>query len=209
MLIKGEEVKSILDQYKIVTKGVLHIGAHELEERSFYNNTLSVTDDYIVWIDANPRLVAQARAYGNSNVYQGAISCESKELDFHITNNGQSSSLLEFGTVARDYPWLHIIDHIKVQTETLGQFFQRNNLDGKKYNFWNLDIQGVEYDALRAATEFLPFVDAIYTEVNTAEVYKGCGLLSQIDELLTAHGFKRVRTEMTPASWGDALYVRS
>ncbi len=209
MLIKGEEVKSILDQYKIVTHGVLHIGAHELEERGFYNNTLHVTDDNIVWIDANPRLVAQARAHGNANVYQGAISYESKELDFHITNNGQSSSLLEFGTHAIHHPWVHFVDHIKVQTETLGQFFQRNNLDGKKYNFWNLDIQGVEYDALRAATEFLPYVDAIYTEVNTAEVYRGCGLLSQIDELLTTHGFKRIRTEMTPANWGDALYIRS
>ncbi len=208
MLIKGEEVKHILDQYNIVTHGVLHIGAHELEEREFYNKILHITDDEIVWIDANPRLVARARAEGHTNVYQGAISNESKELDFHISNNGQSSSLLELGTATHDYPWLHYVDHIKVQTETLGQFFQRNNLDGTKYNFWNLDIQGVEYDVLRAATDFFPYVNAIYTEINTAEVYKGCGLLSQIDELLQAHNFKRVRTEMTHAHWGDALYVR-
>jgi len=208
MLIKGDEVADILNKHNIQVHGVLHIGAHELEERSFYNHTLNVSDNDIVWVDANPELVNKAVVAGNKNVYCGAISADEKELDFKISNNGQSSSLLDFGLHKQHYPWINYVNTIKVKTETLGSFFTRNNLDGKKYNFWNLDIQGVEYDVLRAATEFFSSVDAIYTEVNIAEVYKGCGLLSQIDELLEGYRFTRIRTEMTGAQWGDALYIK-
>jgi FkbM family methyltransferase len=208
MLIKGDEVADILNKHGINVRGVLHIGAHELEERPFYNNTLNVVDDDIVWVDANPELVSKATSSGHKNVYCGAISADEKELDFKISNNGQSSSLLDFGLHKQHYPWIHYVNTIKVKTETLGSFFNRNNLDGRKYNFWNLDIQGVEYDVLRSATEFFAQVDAIYTEINTAEVYKGCGLLNEIDDLLTSYGFTRIRTEMTGAQWGDALYIK-
>lgn len=44
MLIDGNRIKSILDNYNIETRGVIHIGVHECEERGFYNNILKVDD---------------------------------------------------------------------------------------------------------------------------------------------------------------------
>lgn len=211
MLIRGNEVLSILSAHGIRPTGVLHIGAHECEEKEFYNTILQISDDKIVWIDANPLLVERMRSRGHLNVYQGAISSEAKELDFNVSNNGQSSSLLEFGLHEKYHSHVHYVAKIKVHTETLAQFYERNKIDGTPLNFWNLDIQGVEYDVLRAAAAdgLLEECKAIYTEVNTGEVYKGCGLMSQIDELLAPYGFKRVRTEMTNCEWGDALYIKA
>ena len=211
MLIRGHEVLAILNAHGIVPTGVLHIGAHECEEKDFYNTILQIPDNKIVWIDANPVLVDRMRARGHLNVYQGAISYESKELDFNVSNNGQSSSLLDFGLHEKYHSHVHYVAKIKVQTETLAQFYARNEVDGSAFDFWNLDIQGVEYDVLRAAAAdgLLEGCKAIYSEVNTGEVYKGCGLMSQIDELLAGHGFKRVRTEMTRCEWGDALYIKA
>jgi len=48
----------------------------------------------------------------------------------------------------------------------------------------------------------------IYTEVNTADVYKGCGQLQDLDSFLGDHGLKRVMTRMTDQNWGDAIYIR-
>jgi hypothetical protein len=50
--------------------------------------------------------------------------------------------------------------------------------------------------------------DAIYAEVNTEEVYKGCGVLPDLDSFLESKGFKREMLSMTAYGWGDALYVR-
>jgi hypothetical protein len=52
-------------------------------------------------------------------------------------------------------------------------------------------------------------VKAVFTEVNTEEVYKGCALISQIDDFLSPLGFERVETVMWKNHpWGDALYIR-
>jgi hypothetical protein len=75
-------------------------------------------------------------------------------------------------------------------------------------NFWNFDIQGAELLALKGATDWLPYADALYLEVNEKELYKKCGLIGDIDAFLKPYHFKRVITDITPYGWGDALYVR-
>jgi hypothetical protein len=62
--------------------------------------------------------------------------------------------------------------------------------------------------ALRGATASLHHADALYLEVNIRELYKGCGLMHEIDAFLEVRGFRRVLTEMTKHGWGDALYLK-
>ncbi len=81
----------------------------------------------------------------------------------------------------------------------------------EKINFINLDIQGVELNALKSMEKYLesPGIQYIFTEVNTEHVYKDCGLLSEIDEYLSRFGFERVETKMwLDCGWGDAFYMR-
>lgn len=93
-------------------------------------------------------------------------------------------------------------------TETLTDFFNRTKLNAENYNVWNFDIQGSELNVFKGSPELLQYADVIYTEVNSGEVYKNCGILSEMDTFLDAYGFSRVATEMTPYKWGDAVYIK-
>lgn len=78
-----------------------------------------------------------------------------------------------------------------------------------KFDFLNLDIQGVELEALQGIGVYFEKIKWIYTEVNKSEVYKNCALIDDIDAFLKMEGFKRVATRwVKKQGWGDALYVR-
>ena len=209
MLIDGDTVKSYLDKYNIKIKGILHVGAHECEEKSLYNTKLNVNDSDIVWVDANPRLIERNIQRGILNCYTAVLDETERDTTFNITNNGQSSSLLEFGSHAQSYPWCVVTEVVNVKTQTLTNFYNQNSLDCTKYNFWNFDIQGSELHVIRGSKELLKHVDCLYAEVNVAEVYKNCGQLNDVDLLLSEYGLTRVETVMTEENWGDALYIRT
>lgn len=61
--------------------------------------------------------------------------------------------------------------------------------------------------ALKGATRSIQYAKAIYLEVNVKELYKNCGLITEIDTFLEQYNFKRVITNITQHGWGDALYV--
>lgn len=207
MLIPIEKVVEYLSKHSISIKGVLHIGAHKCEELSMYNR-IGIKSDQIDWIEANPELVQYNKERG-IHVHQAAVSDKEEDVSFHITNNGESSSLLDFGTHATSYDWCKVVKSINVRTQTLASVIENNNIPIHQRNVWNLDIQGVELNALRSAGSYIDNADAIYSEVNTEEVYKNCGLLSEMDEFLKSKGFVRQITAMTDKGWGDALWVRT
>lgn len=208
MLIRKEDVFAILKNMGISVNGVLHVGAHECEELGVYHYFGLKSDD-VVWIDALEEKVALSKSRGVPNVYQAVITDKDDEtVVFNITNNFESSSVLEFGTHAHHHPYVVKTGTRSLQTTRLDTFFNRHELDPTKYTFWNLDIQGAELMALKSGESFLKHVTAIYSEVNTEEVYKGCALLSQMDTFLANHGFSRLKTVMTDCGWGDALWVK-
>lgn len=210
MLISYDEVKTILDKFGIKINGALHIGAHDCEELSFYNITLGLNTGSIIWIDGNMNKVIECQRRNIPNVYYALISeTDNSEVDFKITNNGQSSSILDFGSHSRHHPDVYFTETQKHKTVTIDTFFQKNNLNMEQYNFWNIDIQGAELLAIKGGQHALSNADALYLEVNTEEVYKGCALINDLDEHLSKHGFKRVITKMTQCGWGDALYVKT
>lgn len=210
MLIAFEEIQQLLSLHNIRVKGSLHVGAHECEELSFYTDNLGIRPEDVVWIDAIPEKVSQAQGRGIPNVYNAVVTdVDDAEVVFNVSNNGQSSSVLEFGTHAQEHPWVRYVDRIHQKSITIDTFFQRRKLDASKYNFWNFDIQGAELLALKGATQSLQHAQALYLEVNEKELYKGCGLMSDIDAFLSQYRFKRVLTTMTSHGWGDALYILS
>lgn len=207
MLIDIEEIKKILLSNKISVNGSFHLGAHDCEELYFYNQ-IGLKPEDVVWIDAIPSKVTEAINKGIPNVYNAVIIDKNDvEIIFNISNNFQSSSVLEFGTHSQEHPTIVYIDKIKQTSITIDTFFERNNIDASKYNFWNFDIQGAELMALKGATQSIKYAKAIYLEVNEKELYKDCGLINEIDNFLSQYNFKRVLTKMTIHGWGDALYI--
>ena len=202
MLIPFEEIHSILAQHNVHISGAFHVGAHDCEEMPFYNSLgLSHTD--VVWIDAIPSKVEQAKQRGIPNVYNALITDKDDDtLSFNVSNNVQSSSVFPFGTHSQEHPHVVYVDTFESKTVTVDTFFERNGIDSSKYNFWNFDIQGAELLALKGAVQSIQHAKALYLEVNENELYKGGALIGEIDEFLSHYKFKRVLTRMTHHGWG-------
>jgi FkbM family methyltransferase len=207
MLISFAEINIILETNNINIIGGFHVGAHECEELDFYSQ-LGLKNEEIIWIDAIPAKVIEAINRNIPNVYNAVITdCDDVDVIFNVSNNVQSSSVLELGTHAQEHPEVVYVDKIHLKSITVDSFFERNNVDASKYNFWNFDIQGAELMALKGATKSIQYAKAIYLEVNNRELYKKCGLINDIDAFLSKYKFKRVLTHISQHGWGDALYI--
>jgi FkbM family methyltransferase len=191
--------------FSLDTGPVIHVGAHEAEERKLYTS-LNLTPR--IWIEAQPDLVSKLREKFDSpedQILQGAVWSSSGALfNLNIASNSQSSSLLELGSHSKNYPDITYVGTVQVKTIVLEDVLA----EVEYVAFLNLDIQGAELQALKGAGDELAKVQAIYTEVNFEEVYKECPLVSEIDSYLLGYGFRRVLTYRTQAGWGDALYLR-
>jgi hypothetical protein len=217
-LIDLEEVQNLLSTNNISINGCFHVGSHECEELETYNNILGVKNENIVWIDALSSKVNESIQRGIPNVYHALISDrDDEDIEFNVSNNFQSSSILEFGTHLEQHPTVLFTHKIQEKSVTIDTFFERNNLDASKYNFWNIDIQGAELMALKGATKSIKYAKVLYLEVNVEKLYKNCALINEIDDFLAQFKFKRVITKMnisTPwlnggweTGWGDAIYI--
>lgn len=207
MLINFNDIYKILLSKQINITGALHIGSHECEELMFYNQ-LGLKNEDVIWIEAIESKVIESKNRGIPNVFNELITDkDDEEVVFNISNNCQSSSVLEMGTHLEEHPSVFYVNKINKKTLSIDSFFERNKIDNSKCNFWNFDIQGAELMALKGATESIKHVKAMYLEVNEKELYKKCGLITDIDNFLSKYNFKRVLTNMTQHGWGDALYI--
>ena len=199
----------LMKSYNLKISGILHVGAHECEELKQYTS-FNIEPRNIYWIEAMENKVSMMKSKGVLNIYQAFIDDkDNKEITFNISNNGQSSSLLNFGTHSKNYPQVKFIDTIKGKTKRLDTLIDENSIPIEHINFVNLDIQGIELRALKSMEKYLCHIDYIYTEVNSEYVYKDCNLISEIDDYLKNFDFVRVETKMASnVGWGDAFYIK-
>lgn len=207
MLFTKEELHNIILQHNIHITGVLHVGAHDCEELEMYN---SIDIDNIIWIDAIADKVTECKARGITNIYEAVITdTDDADVTFNIANNIQSSSVLEFGTHAKEHPCVKFVKTVNKKSITIDSFFLSKKIDPFPYNFWNFDIQGAELMALNGSTKSIENVKIIYLEVNVKELYINCPLINDIDVFLAKYNFTRVAQRITIHGWGDAIYIRS
>ena len=198
-------VSELVHVYNVRPSGVLHVGAHNAEESSEYQNN---NWGHVVWVEAQPDLVHALKkrlpARGNS-VIEAAVWNESGvKLTFNIASNGESSSLLDLGSHAESYPSVRYIRSLSISTKRLDEIIPSVQFA----DFLNMDIQGVELKALEGLGSRLNEFKWVYTEVNKSEVYKNCTMIGDLDNYLARFGFKRVSTRwVIGKGWGDALYT--
>jgi len=194
----------LIQKYNIKLKGVLHVGAHECEEMGHYEHYLPRSK--ILWIEAlEDKVELNKQRHPGVLIEKAVVSDCVETVKFNRSNNGQSSSILEFGTHSVDHPSVHYVSSFEVETVRLDSILPKYDIE---FNFLNLDIQGAELKALKGMEGYLDKVDYIYTEVNDDYVYKGCCLVGELDEYLGRFGFVGVETKMTDAHWGDRVYIR-
>lgn len=188
-------------------KGIIHIGAHLMEERNDY---ISNGLDNTIWVEANPELYNILKnLYTNEIIYNHAITDIDNEIvNFNITNNGQSSSILDLDKHKIYHPHIYVEKIISVKTKRIDTLIKENDIDINNYNFLNIDVQGAELLVIKSFGKLLNNIKYIYTEINTNSLYKNCALINEIDDYLEGYRFKRVETFITAFEWGDALYIK-
>jgi len=195
---------NLVNKYNIQFKGVLHVGAHECEELNDYEK--HIQRNKILWVEALPDKVELCKQrYPNVLIENAVVSDKIEKVVFNVSNNGQSSSILDFGLHSHYHSHVHYVNSFEVETKLLKDVISKYDIE---YNFLNFDIQGAELKALKGMEEYLPTVDYLYTEVNSDYVYKDCALIEELDEYLLKFGLVRVETQMTEYKWGDAFYIR-
>ncbi len=196
---------SLVEKYNVNFKGVLHVGAHECEELNDYEKYLP--RNKILWVEALPTKVELSiQKYPNVLIENAVVSDVVEKVRFNISNNGQSSSILELGLHTLIHPEVHYVDCFECETKLLKDILPKYDIS---YNFLNFDIQGAELKALKGMEDYLINVDYLYVEVNSDYVYKECGLVTEIDEYLLKFGLHRVETQWWGScAWGDAFYIR-
>jgi len=205
MLISIEE---LVQKYALTIKGILHVGAHECEEKTVYD---AIGVKNVLWVDANAPLVEKMKQkYPSEKIVCAAISdTDNQVVDFIVTNNGQSSSILELEEHKIQHPGIHEIARYKVRTRTIRTLFAENHLDIKSFNFLNCDTQGAELMVMKGMGSSLLQFDYLYLEVNTKHLYKNCPLLNEIEEYVKQFGFMRKELKMTEHYWGDIFMMRT
>jgi len=201
MLISLHE---LIKKYNIQFKGILHVGAHDCEELNDYEKYIE--RNKILWIEAIPLKVNLSKLkFPNILIENAVVSDVVEKVIFKISSNGQSSSILDFGLHKFYHPHVYYIDRFETNTTLLKNILPKYDIN---YNFLNFDIQGAELKALKGMEEYLSKVDYLYTEVNSDYVYKGCALITQLDDYLGKFDLIRVETYWTEFKWGDAFYIR-
>jgi len=200
----------LCDKYQFAPTGIIHVGAHDLEEKEAYE---SKGVRKIIWVEGNPEIVEKNKGMvdGKDQVLLSALVWEEDgiQLPFNVTNNLQSSSILKMDKHLEYHPHVTVDKTIMLHSVTLSTLLESIEFDPEIYNFVNLDIQGVELRALKGFERYLSGIDYIYTEINSGSVYAGNDMLSSIDEYLSKFGFVRVETTLTEFEWGDAFYKKN
>lgn len=208
------DFRKLFPRYKINPNGILHLGSNIGEEASVYDE-LGIKN--VHWIEANPeihsKLVDNVKKYGHKT-YCFAVGDENKSVTFHVSNNAsQSSSVLELGTHKLQHPDVHYVKDIQVEMCRIEDFFKPEPTEGyynlQDVDFLNADLQGFECQALRGMGNLLHQFKWIYTELNKAQVYKGCTEVGDMDLFLNGFGFKRVETAHWIGDWSDGLYIKN
>jgi len=197
------DLESLVNKYDLDIRGVIHVGANNGGEYPIYKK-LGIKD--MVFFEPHPAafemlLNTVGDDEGTVCINAAAGNFSGRAKMYEANNRFQSSSLLEPLKHLFIYPWVKFRCTVDVDVVMLDMV----DVEGD-YNFLSIDTQGYELEVLKGAEETLGDIDYILCEVYRDELYSGCPLVREIDDLL--NNFKRVKTDWAGITWGDALYIR-
>jgi len=189
--------------------GVLHVGAHEAQERNDY---IDANIEKRVWVEANPKIVSKLveSICGLQDIVVNAVISErdDEDIELNVASFDQSSSILPLKMHSLFYRDIVYTGRYLAKSTSLKTVLD-SVPDSQNLDFINLDIQGVELRALRGLGNRIQQFRIVYAEVNTLELYEGCDMMHDLDAFLQVNGFDKIGYKIYENDgWGDALYVR-
>lgn len=219
-------LQQLFNKYNIASTGVIHLGANLGQEIPDY---IDCGIKSMILVEAIPTIYEVLQ----KNCQQIAdISLKTKKLKLNMvpiaaclssetgvpvifnvsSNEGQSSSMFEFGTHITEHPTVSFIKKIPLTTERFDFIVEAEGLDKESWfpelNFLNADIQGAELLAMKGMGEIMEQIDYAYIEVNEKELYIGCPQAHEIDSFLAGFNLFPVEEKLLSHGWGDRFYVK-
>lgn len=197
--------EGLVNKYALDIKGVIHVGGHLGDEINTYN--LLNINDIVVFEPASRAFSYLQEHYSHrATLFNVALSDFNGQTELYVetANSGQSNSILKPKLHLHQYPHIQFNETETVEVRKLDEFL----IFAPNHNFLNLDVQGAELSVLKGGAEFLNYIDYVYSEINVAELYEGCGLVHELDAFLGQYGFEGVEVSMDGGTWGDKLYLK-
>ena len=190
------------------------VGAHRYQEQHLFNRLFPNVEHIYLFEPLKELAQALMRVEASDprvRVFPFALSDQSGEQDFYVTNNdGESSSLLRLGAHREIFPHVKEVGITKVQCRRLDQVIQEYGLPMP--DLLLLDVQGAEYKILSSLSSSLKrHIQVLYVEASLEEVYQGARCLDDLTSLLAeSHrlaSFAPLSTESP--THGNALFLNS
>lgn len=188
---------------------ILHIGANRGGEARAY--AAHGIEGYHV--EAIPEifeiLSANCARTPNQTAIQACLDDAVRQVEFNVSSNFASSSMLDLGRHAVAYPDVTYRQTIKLHTETMDGLVARGTVPSD-IDFAVLDVQGAEMKVLRGGAAFLasPALAGLQIEVSADPLYAGGATYLDICRYLEGFGFHTRFVEFNEDGWGDALFAR-
>ena len=215
----SQQVKDIFrrnpDRLLKKINGIIHVGANTGQEIKLY----AQYGLPVVWIEPIPEVfeTLQSNLAGVQKqiAIKGLVTdIDNKEYDFKLaSNNGASSSILEFNLHQDIWPEVTFEKTIKLFSATLPSLLKNNNINISDYDMLVMDTQGSELLVLNGAIPILKNFTYIKTEVPNFESYKGCCQLEDLQAFLSQHGYKefsrhKFATHPNGGNYYDIVYKK-
>ena len=203
------------DKFLKKIKGVIHVGANIGQEIALY----AQYNLPVVWIEPIPEIFDTLKSnligFPKQIALKGLVTdLEDQEYQFNIaSNNGASSSILDFNLHQDIYPDVKFEKIIILKSKTLTSLLKSNNINTVEYDTLIIDTQGSELLVLKGAIPILKHFTYIKTEVSDFEAYKGCCQLKDLQLFLNEHGFKelsrhKIVTHPNGGSYYDMIFTK-
>ena len=140
----------------------------------------------------------------NVTATQLALSDKKGEFAFYLAG-GASSLLRPQDSFNTDYFHSDLDHPIIVEVITLDEWASNNNIDA--FDFFWLDMEGNELNALNGARNSLKKVKLIYTEVNLQRFWEGCVMYDELKAWMEDHGFIEIWSSIAPDWHGNVLFM--
>jgi FkbM family methyltransferase len=204
-----------VDSFLSKSKGIIHIGASEGQERTQY----AAHDLPVIWVEPIPEIFARLkeniRPFEDQRAFQYLVAADSGTYRLNISsNNGESSSILDLARHREVWPSVDYVSQIEMVSVTLPQLLATENIDVSFYDTIVLDTQGSELMILRGAAAVLKNFRYIRTEAADFESYAGGATVRQICDYLGFHDFRLRTSKQTMhkpgvGSYYELLFQRS
>ena len=121
-------------------------------------------------------------------LYQVALGSRSKTVDFHISKNADSSSVLPIGRLQKQlFPSTVEASRCRVPVEPLDSF--PDHWKSASRAFLKIDVQGYELEVLRGALKALRHCAYVFVECSEVSLYEGQALRPEVQSFLEKQGF--------------------